>query len=65
MLFRTSLYEVFIFNDFNSLYLLFALVFTLAVMKKETQSWPVVLGALVYLFGLAYLASFLVYQILS
>ena len=38
---------------------------TLAVMKKETQSWPVVLGALVYLFGLAYLASFLVYQILS
>ena len=38
---------------------------TLAVIKKETQSWKVVLIATTYLFGLAYLASLLVYQIFS
>ena len=35
---------------------------TLAVIKKETQSWKIVLIATTYLFGLAYLASFLVFQ---
>ena len=38
---------------------------TLAVIKKETQSWKVVLIATTYLFGLAYLASLLVYQIFT
>ncbi|MDA1331177.1 MAG: ferrous iron transporter B [Proteobacteria bacterium] len=38
---------------------------TLAVIKKETQSWKVVLVATTYLFGLAYLASLLVYQLFS
>jgi ferrous iron transport protein B len=38
---------------------------TLAVIKKETQSWKVVLFATTYLFGLAYLASLLVYQLLA
>ena len=38
---------------------------TLAVIKKETQSWKVVLVATTYLFGLAYLASLLVYQLLA
>ena len=38
---------------------------TLAVIKKETQSWKIVLIATTYLFGLAYLASLLVYQIFS
>lgn len=38
---------------------------TLAVIKKETQSWKVVLIATTYLFGLAYLASLLVYQIFA
>jgi len=38
---------------------------TLAVIKKETQSWKVVSIATTYLFGLAYLASLLVYQIFS
>jgi ferrous iron transport protein B len=38
---------------------------TLAVIKKETQSWKTVLVATTYLFGLAYLASLLTYQIFS
>jgi ferrous iron transport protein B len=36
---------------------------TLATMHRETNSWGVVATALVYLFGLAYIASFLTYQI--
>lgn len=36
---------------------------TLAVMHRETNSWRVVGVALVYLFGLAYLASFITYQL--
>jgi ferrous iron transport protein B len=36
---------------------------TLAVMHRETNSWGVVATALVYLFGLAYIASFFTYQI--
>lgn len=36
---------------------------TLATMHRETNSWGVVATALIYLFGLAYLASFLTYQI--
>ncbi|QDH16700.1 ferrous iron transport protein B [Swingsia samuiensis] len=36
---------------------------TLAVMRRETNSMKVVLGAAAYLFGLAYLASFLTYHI--
>jgi ferrous iron transport protein B len=36
---------------------------TLAVMHRETNSWRVVATALVYLFGLAYIASFFTYQI--
>ena len=38
---------------------------TLAVMHRETNSWGVVATAVVYLFGLAYLASFLTFQIAS
>ena len=38
-------------------------VSTLAVIKRETNSWRVVGAAVGYLFGLAYLASFLTYQI--
>jgi len=36
---------------------------TLATMHRETNSWGVVATALVYLFSLAYVASFLTYQI--
>ncbi|WP_211470165.1 ferrous iron transporter B [Collimonas humicola] len=36
---------------------------TLAVMRRETNSWKVVAAAAAYLFGLAYLAAFLTYQI--
>ncbi|MDR6182788.1 ferrous iron transporter B [Asaia bogorensis] len=36
---------------------------TLAVMRRETRSWKVVAGAAAYLFGLAYLASFLTYHV--
>ncbi|AMP16232.1 ferrous iron transporter B [Collimonas pratensis] len=36
---------------------------TLAVMRRETNSWKVVAAATAYLFGLAYLAAFLTYQI--
>lgn len=36
---------------------------TLAVMRRETNSWRVVLVALTYLFGLAYLASLATYHI--
>lgn len=36
---------------------------TLATMHRETNSWGVVATALVYLFGLAYIASFFTYQI--
>jgi ferrous iron transport protein B len=38
---------------------------TLAVMHRETNSWSVVATAVVYLFGLAYLASFITYQVAS
>ena len=38
---------------------------TLAVMHRETNSWGVVATAVVYLFGLAYLASFITFQIAS
>ncbi len=38
---------------------------TLAVMQKETRSWKVVGIAVTYLFGLAYLASFLTFQAFS
>ncbi|MBS1033526.1 ferrous iron transporter B [Gluconobacter cerinus] len=36
---------------------------TLAVMRRETRSMKVVLGATAYLFGLAYLAAFIVYHV--
>ena len=36
---------------------------TLATMHRETNSWGVVATALVYLFGLAYIASFFTYHI--
>ncbi len=36
---------------------------TLAVIRRETESWKTTLFAASYLFGLAYLASLLVYQI--
>ncbi len=36
---------------------------TLATMHRETNSWGVVATALIYLFGLAYIASFITYQI--
>ncbi len=36
---------------------------TLATIKRETNSWRVVLGATAYLFALAYLASFITYRI--
>jgi ferrous iron transport protein B len=36
---------------------------TLAVMRRETNSWKIVGVATAYLFGLAYLAAFLTYQI--
>ncbi|MEO6921342.1 MAG: ferrous iron transporter B [Collimonas sp.] len=36
---------------------------TLAVMRRETNSWKIVAFATAYLFGLAYLAAFLTYQI--
>ncbi|WP_442783969.1 ferrous iron transporter B [Collimonas fungivorans] len=36
---------------------------TLAVMRRETNSWKIVAVATAYLFGLAYLAAFLTYQI--
>ncbi len=38
---------------------------TLAVMHRETNSWGVVAAAVIYLFGLAYLASFIVYRVTS
>ena len=38
---------------------------TLAVMHRETNSWGVVATAVVYLFGLAYLASFITYRVVS
>ncbi|UCD69359.1 MAG: ferrous iron transporter B [Betaproteobacteria bacterium] len=38
---------------------------TLAVMHRETNSWGVVATAVVYLFGLAYLASFITFQVVS
>jgi ferrous iron transport protein B len=36
---------------------------TLAVIRRETNSWRTVAIATIYLFGLAYLAAFLTYQI--
>ncbi|MGC5749380.1 ferrous iron transporter B [Gluconobacter sp. NFX36] len=36
---------------------------TLAVMRRETRSMKVVIGATTYLFGLAYLAAFIVYHL--
>jgi ferrous iron transport protein B len=38
---------------------------TLAVIRRETNSWKTVAVATVYLFALAYIASFLTYQIAS
>jgi ferrous iron transport protein B len=38
---------------------------TLAVIRRETNSWKVVAVATVYLFALAYAASFATYQIAS
>ncbi len=38
---------------------------TLAVMHRETNSWGVVATAVVYLFGLAYLASFITFRVVS
>ena len=38
---------------------------TLAVVKRETQSWKWPLFQLVYMTGLAYLMSLLVYQVFS
>ncbi len=38
---------------------------TLAVMHRETNSWGVVAAAVIYLFGLAYLASFIVFRVAS
>ncbi len=38
---------------------------TLATVKRETGSWKTVAGMTAYLFGLAYLMSFLTYQIAS
>lgn len=38
---------------------------TLAVMHRETRSWAVVGTAVVYLFGLAYLASFIAFRVTS
>ncbi len=38
---------------------------TLAVIRRETASWRTVGIAAFYLFGLAYLAAFLTYQIAS
>ena len=38
---------------------------TLAVMHRETNSWGVVAAAVIYLFGLAYLASFIVYRVVG
>ncbi|WP_215766475.1 ferrous iron transporter B [Gluconobacter cerinus] len=36
---------------------------TLAVMRRETRSMKVVMGATAYLFGLAYVAAFIVYHV--
>jgi ferrous iron transport protein B len=36
---------------------------TLATVKRETNSWRIVIGLAAYLFGLAYLASLATYQI--
>ncbi|MDX3907235.1 MAG: ferrous iron transporter B [Pigmentiphaga sp.] len=38
---------------------------TLAVIRRETNSWKVVALAAGYLFGLAYIASFITYQVTS
>ena len=38
---------------------------TLAIVKRETKSWLVPMAQLVYMTGLAYLLSFVVYQVLS
>jgi ferrous iron transport protein B len=38
---------------------------TLAVIRRETNSWRNVWIATGYLFGLAYLASFVTYQLAS
>jgi ferrous iron transport protein B len=38
---------------------------TLAVVKKETNSWLIPLGQLLYMTGLAYLLSFITYQLLT
>jgi ferrous iron transport protein B len=36
---------------------------TLAVIRRETNSWKVMAGSAAYLTGLAYLAAFLTYRI--
>jgi ferrous iron transport protein B len=36
---------------------------TLAVIRRETNSWKTVAATAGYLFGLAYLASFVTYRI--
>ena len=38
---------------------------TLAVVYRETKSWTWPIAQLVYMTGLAYLSSWLVYQVLS
>jgi ferrous iron transport protein B len=38
---------------------------TLAVIRRETNSWKTVAAATVYLFGLAYIAALITFQIAS
>ncbi len=38
---------------------------TLAVIRRETNSWKTMAAAAIYLFGLAYVASFITYQVAS
>jgi len=38
---------------------------TLAIVKRETRSWKWPVVQLIYMTGLAYLMSLLVYQVLS
>jgi ferrous iron transport protein B len=38
---------------------------TLAVVRRETRSWKIPVIQLVYMTGLAYLVSFIAYQLLT
>jgi ferrous iron transport protein B len=38
---------------------------TLAIVRKETNSWKYAIGQFVFMFGIAYLFSFLTYQVLA